>query len=39
MFVEPSKEKADILVTSGDDWQTVIMAIKRLLEAAGHGSD
>ena len=39
MFVEPSKEKADIIVKSGDDWQAVTMAIKQLPEAARRRTD
>lgn len=30
MFVEPSKEKADIIVKAGHDWQAVIAAIREL---------
>jgi uridine kinase len=32
MFVEPSKEKADIIVKAEDDWQSVIIAIKQLAD-------
>lgn len=30
LYVEPSKQKADIILKAGDDWQSVIMAIKQL---------
>lgn len=34
LFVEPSKEKADIILKAGDDWQSVILAIKQLAESS-----
>jgi uridine kinase len=37
--VEPSKVKADMVLKTGDDWQTVILAIKQLPEASRRGTD
>jgi uridine kinase len=38
LFVEPSKEKADIILKAGDDWQSVIIEIKQLAESGRRGT-